>query len=85
MIYRIKTSGAAFRAFFVSFTFLLLATSFSTAQIYEDEPLLIRQGEKDLSFRIEIANTPQLCIGKQCPKMLACCFVLAKAKRFSCG
>jgi uncharacterized membrane protein (UPF0127 family) len=60
MIYRIKTSGAAFRAFFVSFTFLLLATSFSTAQIYEDEPLLIRQGEKDLSFRIEIANTPQL-------------------------
>ena len=60
MKYRIKTLGAAFRAFFVSFAFLLLATSFSTAQIYEDEPLLIRQREKELSFRIEVANTPQL-------------------------
>lgn len=51
--------GMRFRALFVVLASILFSTSIVLTQEYDEELLKIVDGERELSFRIEVADTPQ--------------------------
>lgn len=59
MTYIYFAKGMMFRALFLVLASFFLISSIASSQEYDEELLKIVGGERELSFRIELANTPE--------------------------